>query len=497
MKKLYFLLVSLLLMNFLNAQWTQIGNDIDGEAAGDRSGFSVSLSSDGNTLAIGAPYNCGDSGCAGHVRIYENNAGVWTQIGNDIDGETGNDRLGYSVSLSSDGSIVAIGGPDNSYGIGPRTGHVRIYKNNAGVWTQIGSDIDGEAPGDQSGCSVSLSSDGNTVAIGAHRNYGNGQDAGHVRIYKNIAGVWTQIGSDIDGEAIFNYSGCSVSLSADGNTLAIGAYTNDGNGSGSGHVRIYKNNAGVWTQIGNDIDGEAAGDNSGYSVSLSSDGSIVAIGAYRNDGNGNNAGHVRIYKNISGVWTQLGSDIDGEAAEDNSSYFGLSLSADGNTLAIGARYNDGNDTTDTKRGHVRVYRINAGVWTQLGSDIDGEAADDHSGRGVSLSSDGSVVAIGAWNNDGNDTTDTKRGHVRVYSIPTVGINEKSFNLEVFVYPNPTTGKITIKAECVESVEVINPQGKQIYTGKESEVDLSNQPKGIYIIKVITEKQTVTRKFIKQ
>jgi acyl carrier protein len=77
--------------------------------------------------------------------------------------------------------------------------------------------------------------------------------------------------------------------------VGIGALLNDGNGTDAGHVRIYKNVNGTWTQQGSDIDGEAASDLSGWSVSLSSDGSTVAIGARANDGNGSNAGHVRIY----------------------------------------------------------------------------------------------------------------------------------------------------------------------------------------------------------
>ena len=93
-----------------------------------------------------------------------------------------------------------------------------------------------------------------------------------------------------------DHSGYSVSLSADGTILAIGAFTNDGNGSLSGHVRIYENDNGTWTQLGSDIDGEAADDWSGYSVSLSSDGSTVAIGAKNNSGSGSKAGHVRVYR---------------------------------------------------------------------------------------------------------------------------------------------------------------------------------------------------------
>ena len=95
---------------------------------------------------------------------------------------------------------------------------------------------------------------------------------------------------------------------------------NDGNGSNSGHVRIYAWNSATsaWEQQGADIDGEAADDMSGYSVSLSSDGTTVAIGATDNDGNGSNSGHVRIYawNSATSAWEQQGADIDGEAAGD-------------------------------------------------------------------------------------------------------------------------------------------------------------------------------------
>ena len=119
-----------------------------------------------------------------------------------------------------------------------------------------------------------------------------------------------QIGHDIDGEAAYDYSGSSVSLSSDGSIVAIGAKENDGNGTESGHVRIYQNISGTWTQIGDDIDGEAARDYSGSSVSLSSDGSVVAIGAYGNDGNGSDSGHVRIYQTATidsagGAWSYI------------------------------------------------------------------------------------------------------------------------------------------------------------------------------------------------
>jgi Flp pilus assembly pilin Flp len=386
-----------------------LGSDIDGEAAADNSGWSVSLSSDGSTVAIGAYSNDGNGSSSGHVRIYKNISGTWTQVGSDIDGEAAGDLSGISVSLSSDGSTVAIGASSND-GNGTSAGHVRVYKNISGTWTQVGSDIDGEATYDYSGYAVSLSSDGSTVAIGAYSNDGNGSSSGHVRIYKNISGTWTQVGSDIDGEAANDNSGYAVSLSSDGSTVAIGAYGNDGNGTDAGHVRIYKNISGTWTQVGVDIDGEAAGDNSGRSVSLSSDGSTVAIGANGNDGNGTNTGHIRIYKNISGTWTQVGSDIDGGTGYSIGGLGSVSLNSDGSIVAIGAGAADGN--TGTNAGGVYIYQYISGTWTQIRSTIYGEAAGDLSGSSVSLSSDGSSVAIGAPSNNG---TASDAGHVRVYA----------------------------------------------------------------------------------
>ena len=391
---------------------SQLGSDIDGEAANDYSGYSVSLSSDGTRVAIGAYSNDGNGNSSGHVRIYELSGGTWSQLGSDIEGEAADDNSGYSVSLSSDGTRVAIGAYSND-GNGNSSGHVRIYELSGGTWSQLGSDIDGEAAYDQSGSSVSLSSDGTRVAIGAPYNDGTSSNAGHVKVYEYSGGTWNQLGSDIEGEAADDNSGYSVSLSSDGTRVAIGAYGNDGTDSDAGHVRVYEWNDGTssWDKLGSDIEGEAADDYSGRSVSLSSDGTRVAIGAPFNDGNGNASGHVRVYEFSGGDWSQLGSDIDGEAADDNSGY-SVSLSSDGTTVAIGAIYNDG---TGSNAGHVRIYKLSGGTWSQLGSDIDGEAANDYSGLSVSLSSDGTSVAIGAPYNDGSFSN---AGHVRVHSMST-------------------------------------------------------------------------------
>ena len=106
-------------------------------------------------------------------------------------------------------------------------------------------------------------------------------------------------------------------MNSDGDRVAIGAVGNDGNGSASGHVRVYEYSGGSWSQLGSDIDGEAVSDQSGISVSMNSDGDRVAIGADIMMVLVLTAGHVRCSLEWK-QWTQLGRDIDGEAAGDNS-----------------------------------------------------------------------------------------------------------------------------------------------------------------------------------
>ena len=189
------------------------------------------------------------------------------------------------MALSSDGSVVAIGARWNDgdlvfggYAVdGEDSGHVRLFRNVDDTWTQIGQDIDGEAARDFSGESVALSADGSVVAIGA-TNY-----HGHVRIYRNVDDTWAQIGLNIDGEENGNMECEAVALSSDGSVVAIGAPSNRANGIGAGQVKLYRNVNGIWTQIGHDIAGKDSFEGVGYSVALSSDGSVVAIGARRID----------------------------------------------------------------------------------------------------------------------------------------------------------------------------------------------------------------------
>ena len=152
----------------------QIGDDIVGKA-GDHSGRSVSLSGNGSVVAIGSPfavdlnalnsYITDQRNDPGSVKIFKNDNNNWTQIGEDLIGAVNGDHFGYSISLSYDGSIVAIGTPYNDDN-GIQSGHVKIYKNSGNQWNQIGNDIQGKGANDHSGASVSISDDGSFIAIG-------------------------------------------------------------------------------------------------------------------------------------------------------------------------------------------------------------------------------------------------------------------------------------------------------------------------------------------
>jgi hypothetical protein len=211
----------------------------------------------------------------------------------------------------------------------------------------------------------------------------NGSDSGHVRIYawNSATSAWEQQGADIDGEAAYDNSGQSVSLSSDGTTVAIGAPWNDDNGSNSGHVRIYAWNSttSAWEQQGADIDGEAENDQSGRSVSLSSTARPLPIGAPYNDGNGSGSGHVRIYawNSATSAWEQQGADIDGEGRRIIAAV-AFHFPPTARPLPLGRKVTT---ATGSDSGHVRIYAWNSATsaWEQQGADIDGEAADDQSG----------------------------------------------------------------------------------------------------------------------
>ena len=313
----------------------------------------------------------------------------WVQVGDDIDGEAPGDESGRSVALSSNGAVLAIGAPGND-GFGDRAGHLRVYVNIGGEWRQRGRDLDGSA-GAEFGYAVALSADGTIFAVGvrlANNEFGEG--SGRVVAYRWVSGDWQTMGSSIEGEGQF---GSSVALSDDGIILAVGApfLNRDPN---TGLVRVFAWTGRDWNRRGLNLLGLT-----GYSVSLSSDGSIVASG-----GPWAHSGRVRIYRWSESGWRQLGSTLVGFSSNDG---FGtsVSLSGDGTVVAVGAARDD---------SYAVAFRNDGAGWVQIGQTI---RVEDGFGFSLSLSFDGSTVVIGGYLNDSNGTNS---GHALVYRFSPNG-----------------------------------------------------------------------------
>lgn len=260
---------------------------------------------------------------------------------------------------------------------------------NLNAQTQIGSNITGGVAGARFGHTVSLNSAGTKVAVGAPFKSTPNTINGFAQVYNDVSNSWVQNGVTINGESAQDNFG-RLALSGDGNTLVVGGSTNDGNGTDSGHVRVFTWNGSAWVQKGVDINGEAAGDNFGVKVDVSDDGSVIAVGAHLNDGTASNAGHVRVFAWNGSAWIQRGADINGEAI-DNEFGAALALNSDGTRLVVGARFNDSTATND---GEVSVYNWNGTAWVQLGADLNG-ALNHMLGYSVDINNTGSRIVVGA------------------------------------------------------------------------------------------------------
>ena len=409
--------------------WRQLGPNIYGKVSSDFFGHSVSLNSEGNRVAIGAIFSDRNSDIdnnEGEVRVYEYTDSGWVQLGESIYGDKVFDQLGYSVSLNSEGNRVAMGvkfsdrnSDDNN------EGEVRVYEYTDSGWDQLGESIYGDNKNDRLGHSVSLNSDGNRVAIGAifsDRNSGIDNNEGEVRVCEYTDSGWVQLGESIYGNNIYDQLGYSVSLNSEGNRVAIGAIFSGSNFEGE--VRVYEYNntnntnniSSGWVQLGESIYGKE-NDMLGHSVSLNSEGNRVVIGVIFGDSNDDidsYEGEVRVYEyNDDDKWVQLGASIYGKKEHDRLG-FSVSLNSEGNRVAIGAIFSDRNSGIDNNNeGEVRVYEYTDSGWVQLGESIYGNNIYDQLGYSVSLNSEGNRVAIGAISGDRNNNSSSE-GEVRVY-----------------------------------------------------------------------------------
>jgi hypothetical protein len=420
-------------------QTVRLTGTTPGGPLNDRFGYSTSLNSAGNILAVGAYSADTNSVDAGAVYIFTGSNDSWAQAvrltGSTI-GNPDGDRFGFSTSLNSSGNILAVGAYFADTNNIATAGAVYIFTGSNDSWAQAvrltGNTI-GDPANDRFGTSVSLNSSGNILAVGAFDADTNSVDAGAVYIFTGSNDSWAQAvrltGSTIgnpDGDRF----GFSTSLNSAGNILAVAAPDADTNNvSLAGAVYIFTGSNDSWAQAvrltGNTI-GDPANDQFGYSTSLNGAGNVLAVGAYSADTNSVSAGAVYIFTGSNNSWAQavrLTGNTIGDPANDR---FGtsVSLNSSGNILAVGAF---DADTNSVDAGAVYIFTGSNDSWAQAvrltGSTI-GNPDGDRFGFSTSLNSAGNILALGAYNADTNNISNA--GAVYIFQA-----NPNIKNLSVF------------------------------------------------------------------
>ena len=492
---------------YLKASNTE-ANDHFGNG-GTLEGHGVALSSDGSTLAVSAPYESsgakginGDQNdnsvySAGAVYIFVQKNGAWTQQAYIKPSNPGlSYRFGHMVSLSQDGNTLAvsahfeasaakgINGDQNDKSI-PQAGAVYVFTRTGTTWSQqayikasnTGEKGVGKQPskGDQFGFSLSLSADGNTLAAGAisedsgakgingDQNDNSQVSSGAVYVFTRTGATWSQQAyikaSNTDTNDLFGYS---VGLSADGNTLAASAYDEDGgskqiNGPqdkgqrGSGAIYVFTRTGTSWAQTAYLKAANAEPEDSlGYEIAISQDGNTIAGGAadedcftpginptgcdqdYKTD---TSTGAVYVFVRTNNTWTQQAFIKSSHPNRED--WFGsrLMLSGDGNTLAVGAQLENGGskgingnqaDLSAEDSGALYLFTRTGAAWMQKAYvKSSNAAAYSEFGSAMALSRDGKILAVGARgessaaqgvNGNMNDNSAMGAGAVYIFSI---------------------------------------------------------------------------------
>ncbi len=291
--------------------------------------------------------------------------------------------FGYSASISSDGRTIVAGAQGSNF----RTGAAYVYKWNGSSWVQTKLTASDGYEGDEFGSAVSVSATGNTVAVGAYwANVGANVHQGAAYIYKWNGSSWDETKLTASDGAAGDSFGYFLSISSDGKTVAAGAYQTNA-------VYVYKWNGSQWTETKVTPSDSAAVNN--FSVAISPDGAVLVVGALGVDiGANTNQGAAYIFTWDGSFWTETQklTASDGAAGD----LFGISVSAssNGNTVLIGAY------GVNSKQGAAYIFTRNGPTWSEIKklTASDG-AANDYFGNSVSISANGTVAAVGSVSSD--------------------------------------------------------------------------------------------------
>jgi hypothetical protein len=403
----------------------------------DNFGQSVALSADGTTLAVGAMHEASASSNplddsapgAGAVYVFTLDGAVWVQQAYikarhpDID-----DLFGASVALSRDGSTLAVGAMsedgnartingDETDNSAPAAGAAYVFTRSGSTWSQQAyikpNNMDEY---DGFGTSVALSEDGVTLAVGApgESSNGSGKDdnslassgAAYVFMYTGTEWLQQRYIKPSSPVGMIQF-GAAVALSHDGNHLAVGVSRE----ASYGEVYAFARNGTAWPE---QLRYQSTDASTGFggSVALSTDGSILAVGAVRDSINAR-GGAVFTFTRTGTTWSGRSVALAPDNADAGDEFgHGLALADDG-TLAVGAALEDGNgtrldgdpkDNSTDEAGAVYLFTATGAAWTQR-TYIKASNTDlrDHFGDSVALSADGTTLAVGAVSEDSSAT----------------------------------------------------------------------------------------------
>jgi hypothetical protein len=407
--------------------WGEVKKITAGDgAASDFFGFSVAVSE--NTIAVGA-YRDDDNGSdSGSVYIFYRDEGgpnIWGEIQKIIpDDGAGIDYFGYRLSLDGD-SLVVGAHNDDDFGVASGSAYI-FYRDQGGIdaWGEVRKIAGNDAKGDDYfGFSVSISAD--TVVAGVYNDDDYGSESGSACIFiDNQGGInnWGQVkkitaGDGAAGELVsdgtaYDYFGSSVDISGD--TMVIGAHQDDDSGGNSGSVYVFYRTPGTtdnWIQVKkiSPVDATAAA-HFGYSVAI--DGDTLVVGAYFDDENGRESGSAYVFYRDAGGTDNWGQ-VKKITAEDIAGYdrFGSSVGVSGDIVVVGAIRDDDNGANS---GSAYIFFREAGGpdnWGQVQKlTADDGAAGDYFGGSVAISGD--TVVVGAYGL--NDSLGTDRGAGYIY-----------------------------------------------------------------------------------
>ncbi|MCB0583018.1 MAG: T9SS type A sorting domain-containing protein [Phaeodactylibacter sp.] len=462
---------------------TRVGAPIEGLSPGDTFGESVSLSADGSRIAVGWTYDGSDnSGFKGAVEVFELVDGNWENAYANITCPWCGDAysaFGTSVSLSADGDRVAIATP------GETDSQVYVFEDwNGPGWAELGS-----FDGPDFGFARSISASSDCVRVAAATG-GNGALVYELMLTDEVPfEIYVPIGQRLNLPEP-NYFGTAVSISADGNRVAVGG--EDNSGFGTIAVFDYAEDTETWVPAGEPIFGD---DPNGFmgnanTISLSADGSRLAVASPSYGLNEESIpGEIEVYEwdEASSSWDQLGTAL---VAEN----FGnpVALSPAGNRLATSS-YVVENDSTAVFS--VKVFQWDGENWAPFGEDISGDRVNEYFGASLSFSSDGNRLAIGAYSDEGGPA-----GRVLVYDLSMISSSatvSAEDNLRVF--PNPTSGLIELAGVDRGLVKVMDQMGRTLFQedAAQTPIDLTGLPGGVYFIQALSGSRPVVRKVVKK